>query len=246
VTHEEAVQEWTADRYLLGELTVEDREAFELHYFECPHCAAALRLDAAFHHGACQALSSREFSEAWEATPGKVVAEQGSTANMPGWKRLPGWLMPWTWEWSWQAGYALAGVMLAVVLYQSLVRIPELEHRAALALAPQPLYTAVLRAETRGEEQTVQLPEDESWLLLVLDVNDPRPSPRYRVALTRNDGTPIFTRLINTPPPGDSWRLLLPASNISSDSYTLAVYPEQGDIRQADAIGFYRFAVQRP
>jgi hypothetical protein len=133
-----------------------------------------------------------------------------------------------------------------VVLYQSLVRIPELEQRAALALSPQALQTAVLRAETRGELQTVRLPVNEPWLLLVLDVTDPQPSPRYRVELTRSDGFSVFTRLVNAPPPGDSWRLLLPASDISSHSYTLAVYPEQGDIRQADAIGFYRFAVQRP
>lgn len=37
--HETAVQQKTAERYLLGELTGEDREAFEEHFFMCPECA---------------------------------------------------------------------------------------------------------------------------------------------------------------------------------------------------------------
>ena len=41
--HEAAVQTGATERYLLGELTGEDRDGFEEHYFMCPECAEDVR-----------------------------------------------------------------------------------------------------------------------------------------------------------------------------------------------------------
>src|SRR5260370_42341234 len=41
--HETAVRTGATERYLLGELTGEDREGFEEHYFMCPECAEDVR-----------------------------------------------------------------------------------------------------------------------------------------------------------------------------------------------------------
>src|SRR5713226_5400559 len=41
--HETAVQLKATERYYLGELTGEDREGFEEHYFMCPECAEDVR-----------------------------------------------------------------------------------------------------------------------------------------------------------------------------------------------------------
>src|SRR5262245_61991311 len=41
--HETAVRISATERYLLGELTGEDRDAFEEHYFLCPDCAEDVR-----------------------------------------------------------------------------------------------------------------------------------------------------------------------------------------------------------
>src|SRR5437763_9583839 len=41
--HTEALEKMMAERYLLGELLEEDRDAFEDHFFDCPECAAAVR-----------------------------------------------------------------------------------------------------------------------------------------------------------------------------------------------------------
>ena len=46
--HSEAVQKMAAERYLLDELTPDEREAFEEHFFDCPECALDLRVGAAF------------------------------------------------------------------------------------------------------------------------------------------------------------------------------------------------------
>src|SRR5258708_1862082 len=41
--HETAVRTSATERYLLGELTGEDRDSFEEHYFMCPECAEDVR-----------------------------------------------------------------------------------------------------------------------------------------------------------------------------------------------------------
>lgn len=45
--HNEAMEKMMAERYLLGELLEEDRDAFEEHFFGCTECAAAVRSGAA-------------------------------------------------------------------------------------------------------------------------------------------------------------------------------------------------------
>ncbi len=49
--HTEAVETLAPERYLLNEMTVEDREAFEDHYFDCAECAADLRSGTALVAG---------------------------------------------------------------------------------------------------------------------------------------------------------------------------------------------------
>src|SRR5450432_65658 len=46
--HSEAVQQMAAERLLLDELTVEERDEFEEHLFDCPECALDLRSGVAF------------------------------------------------------------------------------------------------------------------------------------------------------------------------------------------------------
>jgi hypothetical protein len=43
MTHDEAVQTKAAERYALDEMTPQERDAFEEHYFGCPPCASDVR-----------------------------------------------------------------------------------------------------------------------------------------------------------------------------------------------------------
>src|SRR5215831_19780113 len=96
--HESAIQTNAVERYLLGEMNVEERDSFETHYFDCAACAEAIRLGSAM---------SRDF---------KVVLRQGlPSRSWLGWLRVPV-LVP--------ACTTLA--LLAVVSYQNLVQIPGL------------------------------------------------------------------------------------------------------------------------
>ena len=45
--HAEATRKFAAEQYLLGELTEQEQEEFELHFFSCPDCAETVEAGAA-------------------------------------------------------------------------------------------------------------------------------------------------------------------------------------------------------
>ena len=56
MTHEQAVSSRAVERYLLGELTEEQRNAFEAHYFDCASCFEQVQLSQEFLHHTRQVL----------------------------------------------------------------------------------------------------------------------------------------------------------------------------------------------
>jgi putative zinc finger protein len=58
--HAEATETMAAERYVLNEMTPEDRDAFEEHFFGCPECAEAVRDDATI--GAVLRAERRNFA----------------------------------------------------------------------------------------------------------------------------------------------------------------------------------------
>jgi anti-sigma factor RsiW len=56
MSHEQAVSSQAAERYLLGELTQEDRQAFEGHYFDCSACFEQVKVGAQFMRHAREVL----------------------------------------------------------------------------------------------------------------------------------------------------------------------------------------------
>jgi Putative zinc-finger len=60
MSHEQAVSRQAAESYLLGELTQEDRQAFEGHYFDCPTCFEQVKLGAQFMRHAREVLDPEQ------------------------------------------------------------------------------------------------------------------------------------------------------------------------------------------
>ena len=67
MNHDAAVRDKIAERYLLGELTGEERDSFEAHFFTCQDCAEDVRLTSRFV----------EASKTFSPTHVKVVTERG-------------------------------------------------------------------------------------------------------------------------------------------------------------------------
>jgi hypothetical protein len=56
MSHEQALRSQAVERYVLGELTQEEREAFEGHYFDCAACFEQVKLSAQFLRHAREVL----------------------------------------------------------------------------------------------------------------------------------------------------------------------------------------------
>ena len=58
--HKQAVEDHAVERYFLGELSPEERDAFEEHYFTCTECAAEVCAGARFRANARRVLAQPE------------------------------------------------------------------------------------------------------------------------------------------------------------------------------------------
>jgi hypothetical protein len=204
MNHEEATQDAVAERYLIGELSADEAGAFEEHYFSCRDCADNVRTTAAFLANTRAVFEDRRDAEQVEARKPERSARS--------WKSFFAWpsLIP-------------AGAFACATLYLGAVRIPQIERQYEYADTMTSVDSAVLRAETRGDETRVDVPNDQRVLVLELDVNPPTPLPSYSVELRGPADRSVYALRVKAPPPGESLRLLVPAKPLSSGSYTLIV-----------------------
>lgn len=223
--HEQAIKTHAAERYLLDELSQEERDDFEEHYFSCMNCADEVQAAFVLADNAKAVFSQQPLPAALDVEP----------AARPGWLS---WLQP---VWA----PAAAALLLAVTLYQSAVVIPGLNERLSEATEAQVVPTVVARPATRGDDPVVVLGEKERFVNLVLDINT-TPSVSSYVGDVRDDsGALRFTVPVPVPTAGASLNLLLPASGLQSGRYEIAVRPSGAGSESATQIEKYTFVLQR-
>ncbi|HEY9127177.1 MAG TPA: zf-HC2 domain-containing protein, partial [Acidobacteriaceae bacterium] len=152
MNHAEAVGQMATERYLLGELSPELRDAFEEHFFECPECAMDVRAAALF------------IDEAKEQLP-----ELTGPLAVPSAERQPAAVKEkksaW---WSTLLRPALAApvfaALIAVVGYQNIVTLPALRVAAS---EPQLAPTVYLHDGTRGAEGPIAIDPKHGIVLTV-------------------------------------------------------------------------------
>ncbi len=130
--HELAVKSQACEKYLLGELAPELRDAYEEHYFSCGECAAQLR------NAADLVRASRE-----------ILAAVPSVRPKSDYVRLPRGWFPWL-----QPVIAIPtfAALLLLVGYQNFVTIPHWKQAAE----PRVLRMfSLIAANTRGEGDLV-------------------------------------------------------------------------------------------
>ena len=163
--HHLAVKSQACEKYLLGELSPDLRDAYEEHYFSCAECATQLRMTAEIV-GAARQLFAQTPAPA-VAAGARIVQESG------GWLR---WLRP-------AIAIPVLATLLLVVGYQNLVLIPQLkESRAPRVLPMFSLISADTRGETVPEFTTqanqpvglyVDVPADAAYSSYGISVQDP-------------------------------------------------------------------------
>jgi hypothetical protein len=211
--HGEALKMMAAERYLLDELTREERDAFELHMFGCQECALDIRAGAAFIDEAKTQLTALETQVS--ASP-SARPESGK----PGSKKKG-------WSFLWQPAFAMPAfaLLLGVIAFQNVSTIPSLRRSAT---EPHVLYSNSIHTGTRGAAHTavqadrkqglalsIELPQSSSYSSFVFELDDP-------------SGKRVWTQKVarlNTETENDSVvSLTIPASGLQEASYTLNIW----------------------
>jgi putative zinc finger protein len=218
--HTESIRLMAAEKYLLGELTPEQRDQFEEHFFECQECALDIRAGAALV----------EHSKVVLAEPVAVSPVRTPVAAEPGrwaWLR-PAFVVP------------VLAVLLVVVGYQNLVTYPQLKQ---LASSPQILPWASVNVSTRGTSTTqISTRLGEGFHLLV---NIPPDShyASYTFDLSSPSGRLEWSRTTPAASSDEARSIYVPGANQEPGIYTLAVRGNTATNESSD-LGHYSVEVQ--
>jgi hypothetical protein len=218
--HTESIRLMAAEKYLLGELTLEQREEFEEHFFGCQECALDVRAGAALV----------EHSKVVLAEPVAVSQVRTPVAAKPGpfaWLR-PAFVVP------------LLAVLLVVVGYQNLVTYPQLKQ---LASSPQILPWASINVSTRGASATqISTHPGEGFHLLV---NIPPDShfASYTFDLSSPSGRLEWSRTVPATSSDEARSIYVPGANQEQGIYILAVRGNTAANGNSD-LGRYSIDVQ--
>jgi hypothetical protein len=199
--HSEAVASKASVRYLLGEMTEQDRADYEEHAFACSECAQDLRAGAAFIDNARDSL-------------GRVSERQPGVAARRWWVGFfrPAFALP------------VVALLLAIVGYQNGYVLPRLKSQMAQATAPQTLPAlSLLGADTRGGElPEIAIPAHRPFGLYV-DIPPGGRFSSYVCEFEDRFGSVQFAVNVSTEEAKKTVLLLIPPSRLRAGKYTLVV-----------------------
>lgn len=206
--HRQAVDSKASERYLLGELTAEEVDDFERHYFECTECAVAVESGSVFI-----ANAKAVFAE------GAFAPSLGVRQNSP----RKSFLAALAAVWNRPAVIApsIASILfLGLVLYQDVIVIPGMRRSFD---SPRALPVFQLSAASRGSETRVDVPNGTPSLALSADVPPDATFPEYRCELLLGSRT-VFRVAVPSPIAGQPLTILVPTRELQSSQYVLRIY----------------------
>lgn len=211
--HQEATAMMATERYLLGELSQEQREAFEEHLFDCHECVLDMRATAVFVDEVRTQLPAVEAEAARQVAPPlrsaqKVLAEESVFVRW--WAALtrPLILAP------------TFAALLAIVGYQNLVTYPAFE---AASSEPRLGLSTTLHSTTRaGRAIVIAAPDQDATV--VLHVPQDSVYVRYTYTLYDPSGKQLWAHTVAPAAGDDAARALtFPGGKWKPGTYKLAV-----------------------
>jgi hypothetical protein len=211
MNHQEAIDEHATERYLLREMTVQERRAFEEHYLDCAECLEAVTFGA-------------EFLEAGH----DVVREQThelASPPVPSWRErflpaISGWLRP-------APALAFALVLCSVIGYQGFL-IHDLKNQQEAKVA-RPEFRFMLTGIAHGgsEAKLVQVPRDA---VVSLDVEYDRSGEyiSYRAQVVSESGA-VKQSIVLPDVPGDIASVAVLPGILQNGQYELVVLGRTAD-----------------
>jgi Putative zinc-finger len=246
----------TAERYVLGKLTEEERHRFEEHFLDCPRCLEAIEAAEGLRDGLKTASPAVSAPSHAHVTPFRP--REGGTRPLVSLLAAAcialGISSALFFAQTRAARQELAGSKQ--LLQQSQRRQAELEGalgreraeqaRAAESLKAAPVFMLNLtRSASTEPEDRVVLPEAPGWVTLIFDRPERRGVRDYRVRVSSADGRPIGEAAPARAAEGGLLAVSLPSDRLPAGDYVLEVEGLAGD--QPVPLARYRFrAVGKP
>jgi len=200
--HEEAVRLGTTERYALGELSEEERNVFEEHFFSCAECAEDVKASMAFVEEA------------------RIILRKASDARRP--VRAAGTRLS---ELFWPIPFGAAATLALAVgfcAYALLVVIPGLRREITRVQAPQATAWFFLSV-SRATPQVVSPPPHVRMIGLMLSLSSTRSYPTYRVDVRDAEDEVVLSAVVLAPPAGEELQILLPTGRLRPGPYAIAL-----------------------
>jgi hypothetical protein len=220
-----ATCQFAAERYVLGELSEEERQQFEEHYFSCAECADSVMAAASLIDGARTVLPEMDLAPVREAI---------KRPEEPRKSRLFSWL---NWQFAPQAAFAGLALFAVVAGYQNVVEIPHLRAHAedqALIAAPAHVLTA------RRAPADLSFSRHELAVSLMVPNEWERSYDLYSFEVQTPDGKEV----LSSQPVASSGPLVvsLPTGRLGPGSYVIILNGTSGNSKQV--VGRYPFSVR--
>jgi hypothetical protein len=202
MNHQDALQEMSVERYLLGELKGASLDRFEEHLFECPECAADVKAGITFIDAARAELGAS-----------RKAASQQERRKWTSWFTSP-----------WALGPALAACMLALC-FETFVVQPRMKVEVAREQAPAVLNPLVLaNAGARGGDAapTIVAPEHGSFAVS-LDVPTSGGFSSYRCTLLASDGSTLWQTTLSAEQARDAVLINVPTDKVKEGLNTFLI-----------------------
>ncbi|HUH62644.1 MAG TPA: hypothetical protein VLZ50_06590 [Terracidiphilus sp.] len=193
------------ERYLLNELPLEFREAFEEHVFDCQECALDLRAGAIF------------LDEARLQLPGLTAParERSSVQRRKSRRDWFSWLSP-------AFAVPAMAVLGAVIAYQNVATIPALR---SAANQPQVVPWTSVHMDTRGTAPTPVIADRAHGVVLLVDLPQQGTYATYAFSLYDAQGSPAWKSGSIASAQGESGTvsLFIPGDKLRQGAYSLEI-----------------------
>jgi hypothetical protein len=211
--HNQAIEGKFTERYLLGELTVAQRDQFEDHFFDCAICADDVQTGVVFVDSARALLREGPISEETA-----ISGTQGAFARYG---------LPFQ-----SAAFAFV-VLLCFAGYQNVVTIPGLQSHGSILSEPKILPTvSLVGMGARAEANPVPAPVAKDFVL-EMEIPGDREFSGYICEIRDSADTLKYSVPVKSEEAKDIVRLAIPAAALNAGAYKLIVLGEKsGGSRQ--------------
>jgi hypothetical protein len=201
--HNQSTNLMAIEKYLLEELTPEQRDEFEEHFFDCEECATDLQATAVF-----MAAARQEFKANPIPKPGKAAKGKSFSASF--------WPTALVWS-------ALAASLL-LVAYQNLVVFPHFKTEIAELKAPEILpVISLVGGNSRGDQTPIATTAASRPFLISLDIPTQDRFSSYTCLLYSPSGTLAWRVDVSPQAARDTVSIRVPSTDKVPGEYTLAV-----------------------